>query len=261
MKRLFVLILVLSLLLCACGEDKPVSEVTPQTNPTTEATAAPTTEPTTEPTAAPTTEPTTEPTTAPTTEPAPTEADLSFGRIEGGVYTNTYAGIGCEMNTNWSFYSAEELQELPELTNGVIKGSELGKLTEKYTQFFDMQAENVTDLLAVNVVYVKIGMQERLLYAVMSEEQTIDEVLKLKDLMIQSYAQAGIEVTSMEKTKVMFMGEEHYAIRTEASTQGIPIYMVQIGNYKLGAYGMTLTATSYLVDKTQNVLDMFYPVE
>lgn len=53
MKRKIALLLVLCLMLCACGKKEP----------------APTTAPTTEPTTAPTTEPTTEPTTAPTEPP------------------------------------------------------------------------------------------------------------------------------------------------------------------------------------------------
>ena len=53
MKRKIALLLVLCLMLCACGQKEP----------------EPTTVPTTEPTTAPTTEPTTEPTTAPTEPP------------------------------------------------------------------------------------------------------------------------------------------------------------------------------------------------
>ena len=181
--------------------------------------------------------------------------------MEGGVYSNSYAGFGCQLNANWSFYGAQELQELPELVNGAVEGSDMADLMENYTQIFDMQAENVNDLLSMNVVYVKLGMQERLMYAVMTEEQIVDETLKLKDMMIQAYAQAGMEVTAMEKAKVTFLGEEHFAIRTLANTQGITVYMLQIIDYNLGSYGMTLTATSYLEDKTQNVLDMFYTVE
>ena len=181
--------------------------------------------------------------------------------MEGGIYSNSYAGFGCQLNANWSFYGAQELQELPELVNGAVEGSDMADLMENYTQIFDMQAENVNDLLSVNVVYVKLGMQERLMYAVMTEEQIVDETLKLKDMMIQAYAQAGMEVTAMEKAKVTFLGEEHFAIRTMANTQGVAVYMLQIFDYNLGSYGMTLTATSYLEDKTQNVLDMFYTVE
>ena len=147
------------------------------------------------------------------------------------------------------------------MINGAVEGSQMEQVMENYPQFFDLQAENVNDLLAVNVVYTKVGMQERLTYAVLSEEETIDATLQHKDMMIESYIQAGMEVESVEKVKLTFLGEELWGIRTVAYTQGIPIYMLQVMNFKLGAYGMNLTATSYLEDNAQAVLDLFYVVE
>ena len=233
MKKLFILLTVAALLLCGCGNSEPVSgEVTPVTEAPAEVTEA----------------------------PAPTEKPLSFGRIEGGTYTNTYMGIGCTMDENWSIYSAEELQSLPETVQGAIAGSDLESLMADYPQIFDLQAENVNDLLAVNIVYTKIGLQERLLYAAQTEEETVDGILSQADLIKESYTQAGMEVESMEKVQVTFLGETHYAIRTVAQSQGVPIYMLQVMNFDLGAYGINLTATSYLEDNTQSVLDLFYPV-
>lgn len=231
MKKMFALLLALSLLLCGCGAQAPeAGEVTPQAEAS-----------------------------APQTQPE--EKALSVGRIEGGVYTNTYAGIGCELDENWSIYSAEELQELPDFVQDSVAGSDMEALMEEYSQIFDLQAENVNDLLAVNIVYTKIGMQERLAYASLNEEETVDATLKQKDMIAESYAAAGMEVESIEKVTVMFLGEEHYGIRTVAQSQGIPIYMLQVMDFDLGAYGVNITATSYMEDNAQSVLDLFYPVE
>lgn len=233
MKKLFILLTVAALLLCGCGNSEPVSgEVTPVTEAPAEVTEA----------------------------PAPTEKPLSFGRIEGGTYTNTYMGIGCTMDENWSIYSAEELQTLPETVQGAIAGSDLESVMADYPQIFDLQAENVNDLLAVNIVYTKIGLQERLLYATQTEEETVDGILSQADLIKESYTQAGMEVESMEKVKLTFLGEEHWGVRTVANAGGVPIYMLQVMNFDLGAYGVNLTATSYLEDNAQSVLDLFYPV-
>lgn len=99
------------------------------------------------------------------------------------------------------------------------------------------------------------------MYATMSEEDVIDTVLAQSDMIIQSYEQAGMTVKTMEKIKVNFLGEEHFATYTEAESQGVPIYMVQLMNYHLGAYGVTMTCTSYMENNTQTILDMFYVVE
>lgn len=81
----FVLVIVICMGLCACGEvggatsvnkTTPTGNTTPctptlaPTAPTTEPTTAPTTQPATEPATNPSTEPSTEPTTQPATEPA-----------------------------------------------------------------------------------------------------------------------------------------------------------------------------------------------
>ena len=230
MRKLCVLLLSLALLLCGCGNSEPASgEVTP----VTEAAG----------------------------ETAPPETPLSFGRVEGGTYTNTYMGIGCKLDENWSIYSAEELQALPEIVQGTVEGSEMESLMAEYPQIFDLQAENVNDLLAVNIVYTKIGLQERLLYATQTEEETVDSVLAQADMIKESYVQAGMEVESMEKVELTFLGKTHWGIRTVASSQGVPIYMLQLMNFDLGSYGVNLTATSYLEDNVQSVLDLFYPVE
>ena len=231
MKKCFALFWILGLLLCGCGGQAPAGEVTPLTEAPTEV----------------------------STE-VQEEKTLSMGREEGGVYTNPYAGFGCQFDSNWSVYTAEELQELPDMVYSTIEGSQLESIMENYPQIFDLQAENVNDLLAVNVVYTKVGLQERLLYAAQTEEETVDSILSQADMIKESYGQAGMEVVSMEKVKVSFLGEEHYAIRTVSNAQGVAIYMLQIANFDLGAYGINLTATSYVEDNVQSVLDLFYPV-
>lgn len=103
----FILIIVICMGLCACGEvggatsvnkTTPTGNTTPctptlaPTAPTTEPTTVPTTQPATEPATNPSTEPSTEPTTEPATEPtAPPTTDP--GEDQGQDYVvNTSSG-------------------------------------------------------------------------------------------------------------------------------------------------------------------------
>lgn len=224
---LIALLLAACLVLCGCGGEKTVSgEITPQE-----------------------------------TEAQLQEKELSMGRMEGGTYTNAYAGFGCDLDSNWTYYGSEELQEMPEDVKELMEGSELGDNMEAYPQLFDMKAENVNDLTSINVLYTKIGMQERLAYALLDEEAEWDAMLEQKDSVIEAYAQAGMMVTSMEKVEVTFLGEAHCALYTVAEMEGVPYYMLQINNYDLGTYGVTLTIASFLEDKTADVLSLFYAVK
>lgn len=198
---------------------------------------------------------------APIATEAPAENPLSLGRISGGSYTNKYAGFGCNLDDSWTFYSAEELQELPESVKEALEGSEISEGLEDLEQITDVMAENEALLSNFNVLYTKSDMKSRLAYQLMSDEDLVDGVLTQKDALISSYAQAGIEVKTMEKAQVSFLGKEQWAIKTTAQTQGVDCFMVQVFNYKAGAYGITATFTSFIEDNTQTVMDLFYAVD
>ena len=235
MKKMICLLLVLPLVLCACGgSEKPVSgQVVPaQTE------AAPTE----------------------TTAPAVEDRPVSLGRMEGGEYINEYVGYGCKLDTSWAFYTAEELQELPGNIAELMEGTELGDNMEQYTQISDMAAENVDELITMNVQYTKLGMQERLAYAMVSEEEILQQVLNQKDTMTAAYAQAGIEVFAMEMVDVTFLGQPRHAIHTTAQIQGVDYFILQIFDHHLGQYSVVTTFGSYVEDKTESMLDLFYPL-
>jgi hypothetical protein len=189
------------------------------------------------------------------------ENPVSLGRMDGGVYTNSYAGFGCTLDDSWTFYSAEELQALPENVNEVLKDTEIGDAMEGVEQITDMMAENMETFSSMNLLYQKMDAQTRLVYGMMSEESIADAMLAQSDTMIAAYAQAGMDVTSLEKVTVTFLGEERIALRTEGTMQDIPFYMVQVFDYNQGSYSITLTMTSYMEDKTADMLALFYEVE
>ncbi len=230
---LILFILVLSFVLAGCGGEEPAAgQITPNT------TGAAVVE-----------------TTAPLEE-----APASLGRLEGGTYTNTYAGYGCELDSSWVYYGAEELQELPENIQEQLAGSELGDSMEGISQITDMKAENATDLTTINVLYTKLGLEERLAYAVLSEEDIADTILSQQEALTEAYSQMGIEVLSMEKREVTFLGQPRIAVWTETNAQGIPYYILQLADYSRGQYGVTLTLASYVEDNTESLLDLFYAV-
>ena len=195
---------------------------------------------------------------ADSTNPTANDKPLSLGRLEGGVYANKYIGIACKLDESWTFYSAEELQELPDMVGDMFEGSQLGDAMKDMEQIMDMQAECADDLTTMNIVYQKLSMTERLSYATMSDEQIVDTTLQQRDMLEEAYSQAGITVKSMEKKTVTFLGEERAAIYTVAEIQGIAYYILQLHDYHLGSYGVTITVGSYVQDKTASLLELFY---
>ena len=199
------------------------------------------------------------------TEPVPslvpevTERQMALGRVEDGVYTNIYAGIGCRLAEGWDWATAQELQELSREVREALEGTAVGSTIQDGTQIYDMQAQNV-EALTTNVIFTKLSAKERLAYALMSDEDLIQSNLEQKDALVESYAKAGIMVTSMEAVQVSFLGEGRTALRTQSTYQGVAYYMLQVFDYRLGEFGMTLTVGSFQEDHTQQLLELYYPL-
>ena len=229
MKKVLVFLTILALLLAGCGTSAPESSVAGTVEPTAESAA-------------------------------PAETPVTMGRLEGGSYINDYTGYACELDSNWTFYSAEELQELPDNVKELIADTEMADVIGDVPQFTDMMAENVNDMITINALYQKHTLQERLGFAMLTDAELIDGTLEQQDMMVEAYAQAGMDVESMKRITVTFLGQEREALRTVGTVAGAPFYMVQIFDYHLGQYSVTLTINSYMEDKTQQTLDLFYPV-
>ena len=185
--------------------------------------------------------------------------EFSLGRMQGGVYTNEYLGVACELDSTWTFYSAEELQELPENVSDMMAGTELGDSLSQFTQITDMMAECATELTTVNVLYQKLSAQERLIYMAMDDKAIVEATLSSQEeILKESYAQAGIMVEEMAAKTVNFLGEERTALYTKSKVQEVDYYTLQLFNFNLGDYAVTITFSSFVEDKTEALLDLFY---
>ena len=191
----------------------------------------------------------------------PETREVTLGELRDGVYYNAYAGFTITLDEeNWEPYTAEQLQDISDLTQEALQDSAMGEQLAEYEQITDMMAECYNDLTSLNVLYTRLDMMERAAYALLSEEQQVDSTLDQKELLIQTYADAGIAVESMEKKQVTFLGEEHFAVYTVASIEGTPYYILQLSRYNLGGpYYVTLTLGSFVEDKTAELLDLFAP--
>ena len=187
------------------------------------------------------------------------QSATAAGTWNGSTYTNEYLGLQITFGSSWAYYNVNELQENIQNVQDMFSGTAVGDAMANMVQFYDMSAQDQNTGANVNVVYQKLDATQQALYKNMTEEQVIDITLSQKDLMIQSYAAAGITVTSMEKVDVTFLGKTHYALKTEGTVSGIPIFYLQFFNMADGEWGTTLTVGSFTIDTTQEIADMFKP--
>ena len=183
--------------------------------------------------------------------------EVTLGELRDGVYYNAYAGFTITLDENWEPYTAEQLQDISNLTQEALQDSAMGEQLTEYEQITDMMAECYNDRTSLNVRYTRLDMMERAAYALLSEEQLVMDQI---ELLTQTYADEGTAVESMEKKQVTFLGEEHFAVYTVASMDGTPYYTLQLFRYNLGGpYYVTLTLCSFVEDKTAELLDLFEP--
>ena len=183
--------------------------------------------------------------------------EVTLGELRDGVYYNAYAGFTITLDENWKPCTAEQLQDISNLTQEALQDSAMGEQLAEYEQITDMMAECYNDRTSLNVRYTRLDMMERAAYALLSEEQLVMDQI---ELLTQTYADEGTVVESMEKKQVTFLGEEHFAVYTVASIEGTPYYTLQLFRYNLGGpYYVTLTLGSFVEDKTAELLDLFAP--
>ena len=246
MKKRYSLILtallVSALLLNGCGSPDP-----------TETSASPT-----EAVAAPSSEATV-PAQAPSeSAPATTEelTPVVLGTVNGNVYENEYVGFGCEFPENWTLAPAEVLQELPDAVADILADTDLDT---SIPQIMDLYAQDPEQGTSVNVLYTEMPATERLAYLLLNDDQIIDSVLEQKDLLVDSYAQAGMETQSIEKDSASFLGQDRVVIRTTCRANGLDICIIQVFDYHLGGkYAVTTTFSGLSPEAVENTMAMFY---
>ncbi len=186
----------------------------------------------------------------------------SLGRVQGGVYVNEYMGISCTLDSGWEFFTAEELQELPQNVEELFEGTDAEAAMSNLQVITDMSAENVDELTNMNIMYQKMSLQERLSFAGKTNSDVVDAmVTSQKDLLIATYAQAGINVQEMYKKTVTFCGEDRDVLYMVCDVSGVAYYAIQVFDYSLGDYAVTMTVTSFVEDKTEDLLKLFSKYE
>lgn len=189
-------------------------------------------------------------TTAPeTTVPETTEPAFAVGSSSGNRYENTFLGIGCKLDENWTFLSDEQIRENNAAAAGMM-ADEYQKQVQDADVVYDMMAnhQNEVDTLSLNME--KLSGAAKLV----TEEQYAQ--LSLEGLE-GSLSSMGIENIQTSVEKISFAGGTHACIRLEGEYSGVKVYESLVC-YKRGGYMALACACTWMEDGTQAILDCFY---
>lgn len=181
----------------------------------------------------------------------PDEEELEMGSVNGGTYTNAFAGIGCTLDETWVFYTKEQIAELNGFLTDGTSDEDMKKLMENSQSVQDMYASSTDGLMTINVVFQNMGL---LLGTTMSAQEYAElHVTQIPDAM-EAY---GFEDVAASVTTAELAGEERPAIALTATIQDIPVYEL-IVCLRQGNYIYCVTLCSYTEDVTAQMAELFY---
>ena len=181
----------------------------------------------------------------------PDEEELEMGSVNGGTYTNAFAGIGCALDETWVFYTKEQIAELNGFLTDGTSDEDMKKLLQNRQSVQDMYASSTDGLMTINVVFQNMGL---LLGTTMSAQEYAElHVTQIPDAM----AAYGFEDVAASVTTAELAGEERPAIALTATIQDIPVYEL-IVCLRQGNYIYCVTLCSYTEDVTAQMAELFY---
>ena len=248
MKKLLAILLALTMIFAfaACGSTPSEDDVRGEQNVnTTEASTpadndanAPSEDATNTP-AGDTVDTPTEEATEATTENT-TEAQFSLGAVEGLNYENKFIGIGCNLPSDWTFYTDEQIRELNNIATDYI-GEDFKEAIANAAIVYDMYAHSNDQLKNINVNLEKVN-------AVTLAMIDLADVYKQNEALVkQSLENMGYTNITFDYGTVMIEDETFACMRTTAQYNGVTMYQLCFAT-KCNGYIANFTIATFNAD-------------
>ena len=170
------------------------------------------------------------------------------GTVANNHYESTYAGVACQLDSDWTFMTDEQIRQNNEQTMDMM-GEDYAAALEKATVITDMFATHANQMDTVHVSFEKLSGVNMALtaeaYAQISAKAAADGLTAI-----------GVENATYEIGKIQFAGSEHTAIRIEGVYAGISVYET-IALRKTGNYMMLVASCTWYENTTEAVLANF----
>ena len=183
-------------------------------------------------------------------ESTDSETDLELGSSSNNTYENKFLGIGCKLDSNWTFLSDAEIREANNLTQDLLD-DELAEQLENASVIYDMQATKADS--SANIV-LNIEKLSTIQGAIMSEDEYATNAI---DGLVQGLESAGLTNVKATKVSANFAGGTHAAIDVSGEVSGVTVYE-KIVCYKKGKYIAAIAFASYIDNTTEEMLSYFY---
>ena len=261
MKKLLAILLALTMIFAfaACGSTPDEDEVrgdqnvntTQASDPAEDNTTAPSGDVTDTPAGDITDTPADETTNAP--EADVTEPEFSLGAVEGLNYENKFIGIGCNLPSDWTFYTDEQIRELNNLTAD-LAGEDYVEAMKNASVIYDMYAASKDQFKNINVNLEKV---EPIALSMVD----LADIFEQNEAMIkQTFENMGYTNITFEHGTVMIENESFACMRSTAQINGIAMYQLCFAT-KCNGYIANFAITTFNENTVDDILSNFYLIK
>ena len=178
------------------------------------------------------------------------------GVVEGQTYTSQFLGLTCTAPGEFTYLSDEEIAQRNHLAAEAVDSEELVKQMreslENGNQVQDMYLMTADGLQTVNVMLVKVSAKGAAVDMAAFADMGKDQV-------VSAYQSMGMTDVEASRETVTFMGQQYEGICTSATYTDVPVTTVQVC-MQVDNYVCVITFTSYVEDRTSEMMDFFSPL-
>lgn len=180
------------------------------------------------------------------------DSEISLGLNDGSKYENTYFGIGCAFDEEWTMENEEQILARNQIAKDLVD--------EKFASAFESAAV-ITDMVAVNnngVDTVNAGIEKLQGGAMLIDEKTYIEISAPQ--VTEMFESMGLENIVATPGEIEFCGNTHSCLDIEADYNGNAVFekLVVVKNKN---YILCITACTWNENKIDSILDKFYAAE
>ena len=182
-------------------------------------------------------------------ETADLDVEVVFGTVNNDTYENPYLGLGCTLE-GWHYYSDEELEGVNQRTKDALS-DELDDLVDQNIGI--MMAEQPDGMRNVNIQLQNVKNYVSI-YEMMGTHEVAVNSLSGFQTTLEAANFTNIQLEVAEQT----IGDKAFTcILGQYKIKGVQIYFRQIWDVQ-DIYLVTVTATTVLEDKTEEVFSKFF---
>ncbi|MBQ3231160.1 MAG: hypothetical protein IJB49_09125 [Clostridia bacterium] len=179
--------------------------------------------------------------------------EFAMGTTNGSVYENSYIGIGCRLDSDWTFYTDEQIKELNQITADK-GGEEFAEIMENADIVYDMFVQKTNgDNMNVNLEKVNAITLAALDMSTFYNEE-------MKKTLKQSLESVGCTNVEMEDTEVVIDGKKFVAVKITSEMSGVKMYQTNFA-IKCSKHIASICITTMNGDSASSIIEKFYIAE